>query len=98
LARPWQHGAEIDAVAFSPDGKTFLVRGKSTSWIWPLPTPVSGDVERLVLWTQVITGLELDDNGLVRVLDAASWAERRERLQKLGGPPGKQSTYGEPGA
>jgi hypothetical protein len=40
-----------------------------------------------MLWTQVITGLEVDELTAVRVLDAAAWQQRRDRLQKLGGPP-----------
>ena len=40
-----------------------------------------------MVWTQVITGLEVDEFAAVRVLDAATCQERRERLQKLGGPP-----------
>jgi hypothetical protein len=35
----------------------------------------------------VITGIELDEYGGVRVLDAPVWQQRRQRLQKLGGPP-----------
>ncbi len=46
-----------------------------------------GPPEQIMLWTQVITGLEVDDLTAVRVLDAATWRERRERLEKLGGPP-----------
>ncbi len=48
---------------------------------------MQGDPERILLWTQVITGLELDDFGATRVLDAATWEKRRQRLQELGGPP-----------
>jgi hypothetical protein len=33
-------------------------------------------VERIVLWTQVITGTELDVDGNVRALDAESWDQR----------------------
>jgi hypothetical protein len=46
-----------------------------------------GNPERLLLWVQVITGTELDESGQVRVLDAATWQERRQQLDKLGGPP-----------
>ena len=35
----------------------------------------------------MITGVELDEHGLVRILDAATWQKRRQRLQELGGPP-----------
>lgn len=40
-----------------------------------------------MLWTQVITGFEVDELTAVRVLDAATWKQRRQRLQELGGPP-----------
>jgi hypothetical protein len=40
-----------------------------------------------MLWAQVITGLEVDELTAVRVLDAATWQQRRQRLQNLGGPP-----------
>ena len=46
-----------------------------------------GDPERILLWTQVITGAELDEYGQVRILDANTWQQRRRRLQELGGPP-----------
>jgi hypothetical protein len=47
---------------------------------------VEGEVERLVLWVQVLTRLELDRGGAVHRLDDATWQERR-RLGELGGPP-----------
>jgi hypothetical protein len=31
--------------------------------------------------------IEVDEHGNARVLTAAEWHERRERLEKLGGPP-----------
>jgi hypothetical protein len=31
--------------------------------------------------------MELDDNGAVHLLDAATWRKRRQRLHELGGPP-----------
>jgi len=41
----------------------------------------------VLLWTQLITGMELDEYGQVRVLDANTWQQRRQQLEKLGGPP-----------
>jgi hypothetical protein len=35
----------------------------------------------------VLTGQELDAERAVRVLDAPSWYQRRQRLEELGGPP-----------
>jgi hypothetical protein len=43
--------------------------------------------QRIVLWAQVLTGIEADDFGNARGLDPATWHERRARLEKLGGPP-----------
>jgi hypothetical protein len=43
---------------------------------------VPGPAERLVLWAQVLTGLELDAAEEVRALSAAAW---QQRLRELGG-------------
>ena len=80
------HGA-VETVAISPDGQTVLTAGDRTARLWSVPRPVQGDSRRLALWSQVLTGMELDTNGEVRVLDAPTWQERRQRLQQLGGPP-----------
>jgi hypothetical protein len=36
------------------------------------------------VWAQVITGQELDIDGLVRPLDAGAWEQRRGQLQQAG--------------
>jgi WD40 repeat protein len=84
---PLRHEGPVLPVAFSPDGQTVLTGSSNKAHLWKLPVPLSGHVERIVLWTQVQTGLELDADGLARVLDAATWQERRRRLGELGGPP-----------
>jgi hypothetical protein len=58
-----------------------------TSLVWKTPRPVQGTREHILLWCEARTGLTLDEHGDVRVLDAKTWHERRERLEKLGGPP-----------
>jgi WD40 repeat protein len=79
---------EVLAVAFSPDGNRVAV-GTSHLYtrVCPVPVPVAGDVERVVRWTEVLTGLELDEAGVAGALDAADWQERCRRLGELGGPP-----------
>jgi hypothetical protein len=38
-------------------------------------------------WIEALTGVELDELGSTRVLDSASWLQRRKKLKQLGGPP-----------
>jgi WD40 repeat protein len=78
----------IVAVALSPDGKT-LVTGSpdGTARLWEIPGPTKGDTERIRLWVQVMTNLELDEAGQERVLDGPTWQKRRQRLETMGGPP-----------
>jgi WD40 repeat protein/serine/threonine protein kinase len=84
-----QHDHWVSAGAFSPDGRFILTGSRdTTARLWPSPGFVEGPAERIGLWVEVVTGMELDDAGTVRVLDAEAWRKRRLRLQELGGPPG----------
>jgi eukaryotic-like serine/threonine-protein kinase len=76
----------VTAMALSPDGRRLLTADRETR-LWRVAVPMAGDVERLALWAQVLTGRELDAGGGVRDLDERTWSERRERLDRLGGPP-----------
>ena len=89
IALPRRHERSVSAAPFSPDGKSVVSGsrdGTARLWDGP-PPPVKGDMKRIVVWTQVITGLELDEAGTVHVLDRATWSERRKQLQALGGAP-----------
>jgi WD40 repeat protein/tRNA A-37 threonylcarbamoyl transferase component Bud32 len=82
-----QHQGFLHHVALSADGKTALTVSDGKTRLWHFPQPMRGDPERIMLWAQVITGLEVDELTAVRFLDAATWQQRRQRLQELGGPP-----------
>jgi WD40 repeat protein/serine/threonine protein kinase len=89
LGPPLKHQMGVVAAAFSPDGKSVLTASSdNTALLWKAPRPVQGTPDHILLWCEARTGLTLDEHGDVRVLDAKTWHERRERLEKLGGPPG----------
>jgi WD40 repeat protein len=78
----------VQALACSPDGTRVVTTGQDgTARLWQAPVPLSPEVERLRLWVQVATGMDLDASGIPRELDAAAWRQRWLRLQELGGPP-----------
>jgi WD40 repeat protein len=88
LGAPMGHEGPVRSVTFHPAGKLVLTASwDGTARLWELPPPVQGKVKRIVLWTQVLTGMELDAGGIARVLDAPTWQARREQLRELGGPP-----------
>jgi WD40 repeat protein len=72
---------------FRPDGKAVLAETSDRATLWAVPIPVAGQAERIRLWVEVNTGLELDPGGAVVELDAEAWGKRHQQLQKRGGPP-----------
>jgi serine/threonine protein kinase len=89
MGTPLRHQHIVYAVAFSPDGKTVLTGSHdNTARLWHAPTVMAGDPRRFVLWTQVITGMEIrEKTNTIEFLDAPTWQERRRQLNAMGGPP-----------
>jgi WD40 repeat protein len=89
IGPPLAHRGPVVAVAFSPDGRTLLTGSHDgTARLWTAPVVLPGEPRRLTLWVTVLTGLELtEDRNQVRVLDSATWLDRRSQLDRLGGPP-----------
>jgi WD40 repeat protein len=78
----WQY-AKVNAVALSD--RAALTAGYGAAWVWPLPTAVPDEPERVMAWVQALTGLELDAGNALQPLDAPTWEERLRHLQWPGG-------------
>jgi WD40 repeat protein/serine/threonine protein kinase len=88
IGRPLMHPDEVRAVAFSPNGRTLATGTRGgIARLWQAPPRLDESVRRIKLWVQVVSGLELDGNEAVHVLDAESWHARRQSLQEMRGPP-----------
>jgi eukaryotic-like serine/threonine-protein kinase len=83
-----EHSDSVQSVDAFPDTSTWVAGSvDGTARVWRVPTELLGDAARIALWCEVLTGMELDANDSVRVLDAATWNDRRRSLAKIGGPP-----------
>jgi WD40 repeat protein len=83
----WLRDSQFAAAAFSPDGKTVLLGRDKSAEFWEVPQPLQGDPERILLWIQQLTGVDLDEYDNVRQLDSAALDRISRRLLELGGPP-----------
>jgi tetratricopeptide (TPR) repeat protein len=94
IGKPLEHADIVYAVAFSPDGKTVLTGShRGMARLWETPGPLPDDLPRLIAWVETLTGLDLDEQGAIRVLDGAAWRQWRDRLSQLGGPPPADTSW-----
>jgi WD40 repeat protein len=84
IGPPLPHPAPVVRVAFGHDGQTVLTATEDQiARSWLVPATMTGTAEQIELWAQVATGMELEADGSVRVLDAAGWQSRRRELKGL---------------
>ena len=89
LGPPIPHPTQVWSVAFSPDGKSFVTGDfDNVARLFRNIPELPDDLERVATWVEVLTGLALDaGQGTIHVLDNAAWRERRDHLERRGGPP-----------
>lgn len=77
----FRHQSQVWFVAFSPDGLFALSGGReNAARLWSLPWVMGGRVERVDLAVQAATGMALDDDGSLRILDLKAWNQCRSQL------------------
>jgi WD40 repeat protein/Flp pilus assembly protein TadD len=87
LGPPLQHQGSVVGAAFSPDGQTVLTGSiDGAARLWQGPNEIKGNWRRITIWTQILTGMELDDHRGLVILDAKTWQERYKQLLDFGGP------------
>src|SRR5262249_61843279 len=75
---PLRHGGVIWATACRPDGRLAVTGSQDgTARVWQLPAALEGGAPQIISRLQVLTGLGLDERGPDRLLDIATWHERR---------------------
>jgi tetratricopeptide (TPR) repeat protein len=88
LGPPLRHQGAVYTVSFRRDGRTLATGSDDrTARLWDVPTPVAGDPERIVLWAQVLSAMELDARDATSVLSARDWDRRRGALESIDAPP-----------
>jgi WD40 repeat protein/tRNA A-37 threonylcarbamoyl transferase component Bud32 len=77
-----RHQGRVSSAAFSPDGRHFATGSSGrTGRLWRTPVPWQGEPPLVARQVEMLTGIELDDNEGLRILDAAAWRERRRGLR-----------------
>jgi WD40 repeat protein len=85
IGPPLPHRGPVVRVGFGRDGRTILtVTHDQKTRSWPVPEAMTGTPDQIEGWARVVTGMELDVNGGVRILDAATWKKARVGLAGTG--------------
>jgi WD40 repeat protein len=88
LGPPWAHQGGVFGIAASPGGTAILTcSDDKTVRRWSARAPLADTPEQLHQALAVLTGLELDPSGTVRLLTAAEWDSHRRQLADLPDAP-----------
>jgi WD40 repeat protein/tetratricopeptide (TPR) repeat protein len=75
---------------FSPDGTEILFTGfDGPPRVWKTPPGplMAVEARRITTWTEVVTGLKMDQRGGIDALDGPTCRQHHQRLHELGGAP-----------
>jgi tetratricopeptide (TPR) repeat protein len=82
---PRNHPWIVTGVAFHSGARSILTAGEGGVCAWEFPEPVEGDPAHVRLWVERFTGMRLEGNGALTVLDAEALALHDRRLREATG-------------
>ncbi len=78
LTPPLLHRGAVTGAAFLPDGKSLVTAGiDQTVQFWEIPNPTNDSPEQVRADIEFLTGMELDERGVVRQLSMNDWLKRQ---------------------
>jgi WD40 repeat protein/tetratricopeptide (TPR) repeat protein len=80
LVRTWERGGTGPFFAWDDSDSRIGQFWRHSCTVWGLPGPLQGDNDQITNWALVHTGLELNANGVISVLDKKNWLDRRKKL------------------
>jgi hypothetical protein len=80
LGPPWGDGSAVWSGAFRPDGRVFAMGKLGAVHFGAVPRPMAGTIARIKREIEWLTGMELEEQGTFRELDAESLSQRRRQL------------------
>jgi WD40 repeat protein len=82
IGPPLRYDGSVIRVAFGLNGETILTATEDQmARKWEMPPAMTGSAEEIELWTQVVTGMELEADNAVRILNAIEWQKRRQESE-----------------
>jgi hypothetical protein len=86
VGAPFVQATAVVGVAFCPDGRSVRTFGGTGSVrVWPWPSPLEGDPDRIKRALELMTGLARDPSGNVAPLDRLGWEKRRRAWREQEG-------------
>jgi WD40 repeat protein/serine/threonine protein kinase/tetratricopeptide (TPR) repeat protein len=82
---PRKHPWIVTGVAFHSGDGGILTAGEGGVCAWEFPQPVEGDPDHVRLWAERLTGMRLEGNNTLTVLDAEALALHDRRLREATG-------------
>jgi tetratricopeptide (TPR) repeat protein len=83
-----RHGAQALGLAWSPTENLVATASDDAALrLWAVPAPARADLARLIRWTEVLTGMELDAQGTIHVLDPKTWQDWADHYLADAGSP-----------